>query len=203
MISLNKINTLLEDKDLKHRVAEEIKQCFRYYDEHSIIIDYLSKNCNHTKYSTENTMNRQSLEFFGPSNKSVLKTEFEILGRIYTKMKDGVPVFKIWVWAWADQRSVAQDSYMSKKIQNYFANDEFGDMTYFYKNLFNKPIIEITDFSHVEVLVALSATIMKNPFLIPLVFDGTENGYALVEYAILLTEENVSSFFEKIKNKEI
>ena len=200
MISISKIDKFLDDDELRHRRNEHIKQAFRYYDEHSTILDYL-QNCSHVEKSDNNSMDRRKIEFFDPNKNLLLQTEFEVLGRVYTKIKDGVPVYNFWVWSWADEISSARESYMSKKLQDFFATNEFGDMTYFYKNIFNKPVTEITEVTHLEVIISLSVMAMKNPYILPVNRSGSVNGYAIIEYLLLVSYDDLITFTEKIKNK--
>lgn len=201
MLSISVIDKYTNENDTQHRINSMIKESLRYYDGKSSIIDYLSSRIVRDSSSFDISMGRRIINVVGQNQQKIISSEYEILGRIYTKLVDGKKVFSIWSWSWADASADQRDTFLTKKIQRYFAENELFEMTFFFKNIFNRPTIEITDTSHLDVIVSISADVLKNPYIIPVYTDGTINGYGIVEYIILTDINQLNALYDSVKDE--
>lgn len=170
-------------------VQHILKDALTEYDKTSDVISYLLKN-KYKGYAPNNNLDRTTIEFIDENDKTILKTEIEILGIYYSK-------FKIWSWAWAQPGLINSQNYLSKQILLHSLNFE-PNLSYI-KTILTTSRGIINDPYAIDINIAIASSIIKQPYIYPAISNIGK--YQLIYYLILLNKKDLDQL--KIKEKRI
>lgn len=167
-------------------VQNILKDALIEYDKTSNVINYLLKN-KYKGFAPNNNLDRTTIEFIDENNKTIIKTEIEILGIYYSK-------FKIWSWAWAQPGLLNSQNYLSKQILIHSLNFE-PNLSYI-KNLLTTSRGVINDPIAIDINIAIASSIIKQPYIYPSIIKIGK--YQLIYYLILLNNKDLDKLRENI-----
>jgi hypothetical protein len=162
-------------------VQNIIKDALVEYDTAQPVIKYLLKNTYTTGKRAKNDFKRSVLKFYNKDTKElVLETEVELLAFFYDKLN-------IWSWAWAQPGLYNADYYLSKEILIYALSLQ-SELAYL-KSILSTSRGVIKDWTQIDINLALSSSIVKQPYIFP--FAQKLNEYNIYNYYILLNKEKL------------
>lgn len=174
---------------VQHIINESLIQ----YDKTYNVIKYLLTNTDRETIETNNDSERTRFKFIDKNTKEVvLESEVETLAVFYDKLR-------IWSWAWSLTGLTTSQNYLSKEILMYALTLD-PDLTYI-KSILTTSRGIIKDITQIDINLAISTGIIKQPYVYPLVFSIRENN--LIYYYVLLNKDALDKLKEKIESYKL
>ena len=129
-------------------------------------------------------LGRSKIEFTDKEKNILLTSEFEYIGIYYPKMK-------VWSWPWAVPGTNKNDTYLSRKILEY-GLDISSDVLLGLKMELITSRFFVTDAVQVDIHLAVSAYLLKNPYIYQHVIrvDEDSDNY-FIYFLILLNKDAI------------
>lgn len=157
------------------------------YDTAQPTIRYLLKNTHVDGIKGNTETERIKFKFIDNKTKElIVDTEVETLAVYYDKLK-------IWSWAWSQTGLLNAENYLSKEILIYAL--KLGSELSYIKSILTKSRGVITDINQIDINLAISSSIIKQPYIYPYVYPIDNNN--LVYYFILLNRESLDALSKK------
>lgn len=124
------------------------------------------------------------------TNEEILKTEFELLAMYYTNKK-------LWSWAWYQPTLYNSENYLAKQILIYSLGME-SELS-FIKILLTTPRSIIKDSIQVDINLAISSSIIKEPYIYPM--QHNQGDQLVIQYLILLNKEELVKLGDRLDSQ--
>lgn len=157
------------------------------YDEAIEIVKKIVSKCTISITYSNNNYKRGSIQFTDNKSGIKIETDFEWLAIFYEKIN-------LWSWAWSLPGLKESENYLSKDILKYSLNLD-ANMSYI-KLILSTSRGIINDTTQIGINLAICTYIIKHPFVYPQ--TSIVDGYEYVKYLVLIDNEKIKSFFEKI-----
>lgn len=158
-------------------VNDIINESLINYDSTYSIINHL-KNRPHNFEKSKINFIRDKIIFIEPrTGESFLETEVELLAMYHTE-------YKLWIWSWSMADLSEHENYLSKEILLYALKLE--KEMYPIKSLLINSRMIVNDASQMDIILAISSNIIKQPYLFPIKND------MYIYYYILLDKQQIN-----------
>jgi len=174
------------DMNIQHIIQKALIE----YDTVQPVIRYLLEPNKHLKgVKTTVDTERTTFQFIDrDTNEVILDTEVEILAIFYDK-------YNVWSWAWSHIGLINSENYLSKEILIY-ALKLGSDMSYL-KSILTTSRGIIKDTTQIDINLALGASIIKQPYIYPYIYNIENNN--LIYYFILLNQDELQKLQKKLE----
>ena len=167
---------------MEESILQIIPKALEYYDKHiekyKHIFNKIKDPKNQIKImDAAEDMERKIIIFLDENGKEIMRSKFELVG-IYDNTHN------LWVWAWAMPDKPKNLTYISRKVLNYGLD---LDPTHFKMLKFEliTSRFKISDILQLDIHVALSAYLTKNPVYPHKVIYGTNKNEYTIQYLFL------------------
>ena len=159
-----------------------IKESLEKYDMYKNKISLLKKYNVVIDQSGDDNI-RDKINFYDKNNELVFSSEFEVIGCHIIKPN-------VWVWSWSHPYFKKKHISFIKKLLNYgFELDTFDEAELKARLITSRYFI--IDHVQIDVILALTSYITKNPYIFPQAKYDDNNKKILTNYFIILNKEGI------------
>jgi hypothetical protein len=134
-----------------------VKTALKYFDENSDKYENILKSAKYVKFvAAENDMSHNVMKFFDKNKNEMFRSRYEIIG-LYSND------INTWTWSWAIPNFKKNNTNIARKLWNYGSMLDPSDR--YLKTELVTSRFRVSDFVQLDIHVAISSYISKNPFV--------------------------------------
>ncbi len=153
-----------------------VTNSLEYYDKNREKYQRLVEKIRYYKVDfRQQDMEHPIVYLYNSKKEKILESRFEIIGTYFNGTQT-------WVWSWANPQYPKNVSYLSRKIVQYGWDMEIKSENTFLRTELLTSRTRIADPLQLDIHVAVSAYLLKQPFVIPIVHTAEARVDVVSEY---------------------